>query len=668
MLSRVLTRTRPVGAKRIAWSLSSRYLSSETREFQAETRKLLDIVTNSIYTDKEVFLRELISNSSDALEKYRYKQVLNEVKSIEGDSAPLGITITADKEKGVITIMDNGIGMTKDELIGNLGTIARSGSKQFVESLKEKGAGKDGDGIIGQFGVGFYSSFMVADTVSVESASAAASSGNHQQHKWSSDGSGVYTIEETTGKTDLINRGCKIELKLKESCKDFADPEKIQSIIKRYSNFVAFPIKLNEEVVNTVSAVWLQDKKTVTTQQYNDFFKFIANAYDEPKYTLHFRTDAPLDLKCLFFVPSFHTEKFGMGRMETGVNMYSRKVLIEQKPKDLLPDWLRFVKGVVDSEDLPLSLSREKPQDSNLLKRIKDVLTKKIVKFLETQAKDDPKKYKEFYTEYNYFLKEGVCHDYKYMDQISKLLLFESSSLDEGTLTSFDEYISRCPPEQKEIYYLVAPSRDSAFKSPYYETFRKHNKEVLLLYNTIDDFVMSNVKQFSGRQLVSAETSSINLDKEEETKEEKKDDASKSDGDAISKLTDTEADELCGWLTVNLGDKKVRKVKTTNRLSDSPAIVTDHESGAMRRMLKMVDQANAGRYSETPPQVLEINPKHPIIVSLYRSYKNKNDASELISKLVAEQVYDNALVAAGLLDDPRSMLPRLNDILKQTLK
>lgn len=633
---------------------------AETREFQAETRKLLDIVTNSIYTDKEVFLRELISNASDALEKFRYKQVLGEVTVDGSDESAnsLGISITADKEKKTITIVDNGIGMTKEELIGNLGTIARSGSKQFVESLKEKGSGKDGDGIIGQFGVGFYSSFMVAETVAVESSSA-LSGVERAESKWSSDGSGVYTIEDTTGASD-IKRGSKITLNLKESCVDFADADKIKSIIKKYSNFVAFPIKVNEEVVNTQTALWLQDKKGVTEKQYREFYQYVANTYDEPKYTLHFRVDAPLDLKVLFFVPSMHTEKFGMGRMDPGVNMYSRKVLIETRPKDLLPEWLRFVKGVVDSEDLPLSLSREKPQDSNLLRRIRDVLVRKVLRFLEEQAKDDPKKYQEFYIEYNYFLKEGVCHDYKYMDQLSKLLLFESSSLEDGMVCSLDDYISRCPPEQKDIYYLVAPSRKAALKSPYYETFKKHNKEVLLLYSSIDDFVMSNIKTFSGRTLTSAETSSINLDENKDTDA----DDGKGDNLAKTKLTDVEAEELCSWLESVLGTSRVRKVKTTARLSDSPALVTDHESGALRRMMKMVDQSNQGKQSDCPPQMLEINPKHPMILGLFAA----KGSSEEVAKLVAEQLFDNTLVAAGLLDDPRSMIPRLNDILTKTLQ
>jgi len=364
-----------------------------------------------------------------------------------------------------------------------------------------------------------------------------------------------------------------------------------------------------------VSAIWVQDKKSVTTAQYEDFYKFIANAYDKPKYTLHFRADAPIDLKCLFFVPSFHTEKFGMGRMEAGVNLYSRKILIENKPKDLLPEWLRFVKGVVDSEDLPLSLSREKPQDSNLLKRIRDVLTRKLIRFLDEQARDDPVKYKEFYIEYNYFLKEGVCHDYKFMDQISKLLYFESSALDGGTLTSFDEYLSRCPPEQKAIYYLVAPSREvsvtlilrvcvrglrvnifelslhsplypslflsnlcsslqlilhfpldgaqAALASPYYETFRKHKKEVLLLYSSIDDFVMSNIKTFSGRALTSAETSTIDLG--ENPTDEVDKDTDKEKEVKSSTLSDAQCDDLCAWFRLKLGEKKVRTVKTTKR-------------------------------------------------------------------------------------------------------
>jgi len=623
-------------------------------EFQAETRKLLDIVTNSIYTDKEVFIRELISNASDALEKFRYKQVTNEVIS-EKDS-PCEINIITDKTTGTLTIYDSGIGMNKEELISNLGTIARSGSKQFVQSVSESG-GK-GSGIIGQFGVGFYSSFMVSSEVKVESVSAALN-GDGKAHAWASDGSGQFTINEidTASIDGGLTRGSKITMKLKPEHLEYADGARIKEVIKKYSNFVSFPIKVNGETVNTVSAIWMEEKSNVTKQQYDEFYKFISGAYDAPKFTIHFRTDAPIDLRCLFFVPTFHSEKFGGGRMEPGVNLYSRKVLIENKPSDLLPDWCRFIQGVVDSEDLPLSLSREKPQDSRLLGRIRDVLTRKIVRFLEEQKKRSPEQYKEFYIEYNIFLKEGVCHDFKFMDQISKLLLFESSGQDVGILTSLDDYISRCTPEQKNIYYLVAPSREAALQSPYYETFKKHGIEVLFLYTTIDDFAMANIKNFGGRPLISAETSSVDLNSERPVDAEK---------DIRENALDSEqVKELCGWLTATLGARRVREVKVTNRLSDSPACVTDHESGALRRMMKMVDQSSSGQSSEIPPQVLEINPEHPIIRTLAKIAADKSDNP--MAKIVVEQVMDNALIAAGLIDDPRGMLPRLNQILEHSL-
>ena len=626
----------------------------QTLEFQAETRKLLDIVTNSIYTDKEVFIRELISNASDALEKYRYKQVNNEVVK-EGDSS-CEINILTDMTNGTLTIIDSGIGMNREELISNLGTIARSGSKQFVQSMSEKG-GK-ASGIIGQFGVGFYSSFMVASSVKVESVSASIDSAS-KAHRWESDGSGQFTIDEISpGSIEGgLNRGCKITMKLKDECKEYADAKRVKEIIQRYSNFVSFPIKVNGETVNTISAIWTEDKANVTNEQYDAFYKFISKSFDAPKFTLHFRTDAPIDLRCLFFIPTFHTEKFGGARIEPGVNLYSRKVLIENKPSDLLPDWCRFIKGVVDSEDLPLSLSREKPQDSRLLGRIRDVLTRKIVRFLEEQKKKEPTLYKEFYIEYNIFLKEGVCHDYKFMDQISKLLLFETSSQESGALTSLDEYISRCTPEQKNIYYLVAPTREAALQSPYYETFKKHGIEVLFLYTTIDDFAMANIKTFGGRPLISAETSSVDLNSERPV-------AAEADKAELA-LDAEQIKAVCSWLSSTLGPSRVREVRATTRLSDSPACVTDHESGALRRMMKMVDQSNQGQATAIPPQILEINPKHPIIKTFSKIAAENRDSA--LAKIVVEQVMDNALIAAGLVDDPRTMLPRLNQILEHSL-
>ena len=505
----------------------------------------------------------------------------------------------------------------------------------------------------------------------------AATAESKSGHKWSSDGSGVYTMSAIAVEDATIPRGSKITMKIKDECSEFLDVKRLKDIIKRYSNFVPFPIKLNGEQVNPVQAIWTKDKSAVTAQEYNEFYKFIAQAYDEPIYTLHFKTDAPLDLKVLFFTPSLHTEKFGMGRMEPGVNLYSRKVLIENKPKDLLPQWLRFVKGVVDSEDLPLSLSREKPQDSKLLNRIKDVLTRKYVRHLEEQMKNDPVKYKEFYIEFNYFLKEGACQDFKYQEQIAKLLMYETSKSKEGELSTLETYISRCPPEQKNIYYLMAPDRDTALKSPYFETFKKHDKEVLFLYNSIDDFLMNSLKTFSGRNFVSAESSDIDLSKdggsspESEAKDAKEatddKDSDKKESPVKVELSEVDAQALCAFLTNTLGKSKVREVKITKRLADSPAIITDHQSSSVRRMLKIVDQTNSGKMSDLPPQVMEINPSHPLIISLSAAFAI-GGGKEDVAALVAAQLYDNALIAAGLVDDPRSMLSRLNNILVQAIK
>ncbi len=378
---------------------------AEEIAFQAETRHLLDIVTHSLYTDKEVFLRELVSNASDALEKLRHLQTAGEISAGRDDgvdgggdastsSIPLEIRITTDEAANTLTISDNGVGMTREEMVSNLGTIARSGSKAFVQEMNMKsqmeggGGGSSaaaiGQGIIGKFGVGFYSGFMVADRVDVRSKPAAAA--DAEALVWSSTGSGSYTISPLP---DAIrqDRGSSIVLHLRPECNDYANEATVEKILKRYSNFVGFPIYLNGNRVNTLDAIWLHDPKSVSQETHAAFYKYISHMYDEPLDTLHFRMDAPLDIKALFYIPSFHQEKYGMGRMEPGVSLYCRKVLIESKSPDILPEWCRFVKGVVDSEDLPLSISREKPQDTKLVGKMRKALTRKIISHLANMAK-----------------------------------------------------------------------------------------------------------------------------------------------------------------------------------------------------------------------------------------------------------------------------------------
>ncbi|KAL7533645.1 hypothetical protein ACHAXR_005958, partial [Thalassiosira sp. AJA248-18] len=658
-------------------------------EFQAETRQLLDIVTHSLYTDKEVFLRELVSNASDALEKLRHIQATGTLSGTSSEeNVPLEIRITTDEVANTLTITDTGIGMTKDEMVSNLGTIARSGSKAFVKEMQIKSQVDDpsndvdpfGQGIIGKFGVGFYSGFMVSDQVDVRSKSAGQISNDDSNTTisenpsdndaivWESTGSGKYSISPLS--PDIRqDRGTSVVLHLKPELSQYSTESTIETILKKYSNFVGFPIFLNGNRVNTIDAIWLQDPKTVEEEKHSAFYKYVSHMYDEPLSHLHFRVDAPLDIKALFYIPSFHQEKYGMGRMDPGVSLYSRKILIEAKSPDILPEWCRFIKGVVDSEDLPLSISREKPQDTTLVAKMRKALTRKIIMHLSKMMKKDTDKYKdEFYKEYGFFIKEGVCQDFESQQPLSKLLYFETSKGMAGELVSLDEYVSRCPPEQKDIYYLFAPSRELALQSPYMEGFSKSKREVIFIYSAIDDFVMANLKEFEGRSLMSADRSEVDLPKadDDEAKKDGKDEKDESSSTSNNSLSSTEAIEFCAWFQTNLSSK-VQLCKTTNRLTSSPAVVTDNESGSLRRMMRIVETQEGGTSTGAmplPKQTVEINPNHEIIVGIHR-LKEKDP---VLAQVLAEQVLDNCLVAAGLLDDGRSMLPRLNDLMLCVVK
>lgn len=647
-------------------------VNKEEMEFQAETRQLLDIVTHSLYTDKEVFLRELVSNASDSLEKLRHLQTVNATGTVDSD-VPLEIRIELDEVTSSITIADTGIGMTKEEMKKNLGTIARSGSKNFIQELKnmeqqaETGAEQ---GIIGKFGVGFYSSFMVGDKVAVRSKSALAENANEPSKVWTSTGTGKYEIADLSPEVRQ-NRGSSVVIYLKEEHWDFCDEARIERILKRYSNFVNFPIYLNGNRVNTLDAIWAKDPKEVTDEEYTEFYKYIATAIDEPLDNYHFRVDAPLEVKALLFIPSFHSEKYGMSRMEPGVSLYSRKVLIEHASKDILPDWMRFVKGIVDSEDLPLSISRERAQDSALITKLRSVLTRKFIAHLTKMVKKDRSKYlDEFYKEYAYFLKEGICQDFELQAPLSKLLFFETSKNPASEMVSLDEYVGKMRPEQKDIYYLVAPTRDAAMNSPYLETFEKANVDVLIMYTAIEDFVMANLGEYEGRKLVSAEKGDIDLSElMPKDKEKDSDNDNRSEEDELYKakreLSSAESLTFCQWFKKEVGEHKVASCTVTKRLSTSPAIVTDNESGAMRRMMRLVDSSEGNRESiPLPKQHVEVNTSHALIVGIH----DLMEREPALARTLASQVYDNCLTAAGLIDDGRTMLPRLNDIMLCVVK
>ncbi len=602
-------------------------------EFQAEIKQLLDIVIHSLYTEKEIFVRELVSNASDALEKLRHTQITE--KEIFDDKLELEINVTTDDTAKTITIQDFGIGMTRDELVKNLGTIAHSGSKAFLQALGEGGA--KNSNLIGQFGVGFYSAFMVAKSVKVYSHSRHAA---EPGHVWSSDGAGSYEIEPSEGE----RRGAKIVITLKDDCSEFSEDWKIKEILERYSAFVSYPINLNGKRINTVQALWLRSKNEIKEEEYTEFYKFQAHAFDEPRLRLHFSADAPLAINALLFVPKDNTEKLGFARLEPSVSLYCRKVLIDAKPKDILPEWLRFLKGVVDSEDLPLNISRETMQDRSLLEKLNKVITKRFLKFLEEEAKNRPEAYTEFFQEFGHFLKEGAALDHTHKDQATKLLRFESSLTEKGKSTSLADYVSRMGAEQKEIYYLVGPNRTAIESGPYLEAFKARNLEVLFCYESVDEYVMNNVREFDGRKLTAADHADVKLS-----------DLPKPEG----ALADSDVATLTGWLKSTLGER-VAEVKASERLVDSPVLALNADkfmSPHMRRMMKAMKKGEA----DSPVLVnLEINPRHAVIKRLFELHGTNPDRA----KLVAEQLLDNALICAGLLDDATAMVARLNRILE----
>jgi len=602
-------------------------------EFQAEIKQLLDIVIHSLYTEKEIFVRELVSNASDALEKLRHTQITE--KEIFDDKAELAINVTTDDKAKTLTIEDFGIGMSRAELVENLGTIAHSGSKQFLKALGEGGA--KNTNLIGQFGVGFYSAFMVAKSVKVYSHSWRTGEAGHV---WSSDGSGSYEVDTA----EDLQRGCKIVIELKDDCGDYAQDWKIKEILERYSAFVSFPINLNGKRINTIQALWLRSKNEIKDEEYTEFYKFQSHAHDEPRLRLHFSADAPLAINALLFVPKDNSEKFGMSRLEASVSLYCRKVLIDAKPKDILPEWLRFMKGVIDSEDLPLNISRETMQDRSLIEKLNKVVTKRFLKFLADEAEARPDTYNEFYAEFGIFLKEGAAMDYTHKEQLTKLLRFESSLTDKGKTTSLADYVGRMGADQKEIYYLVGPNRAALESGPYLEGFKARNLEVIFCYETVDEYVMSNVREFESKKLTAADHADVKLS-----------DIPKPEG----ALSEEDTKKLTTWLKETLGSR-VEEVKASDRLVDSPALAVNADkfmSPQMRRMMKAMKKDGA---DEPVKVTLEINPRSVVMKRLFETHASAPEKA----KLVAEQILDNSLISAGLLEDATPMVARLYKLLE----
>lgn len=628
---------------------------SEEMGFKTETRQLLDIVACSLYSDKEVFIRELVSNASDALEKRHLLEISNpEYERSQEDEAPI-ISISCNQNKSRFVIRDTGIGMTKEELQENLGTIAGSGSKAFVRELQNTGQSA-AEKIIGQFGVGFYACFMVAKNVRVYSRSAKKDS---KGYLWESDGTGTFKISECEG----VEKGTKIVLDVKDTELSFCTPQVVERVLKKYSNFVSYEIMLNNGKVNTVEALWMKEKSEVSNEEHIDFYKFISGSYDSPMVRLHYSIDAPLIVRALLYVPQSHTEKYGGGRMESGINLYSRRVLIQSKAKGVLPEWLRFIKGAVDSESIPLNVSREHTQDGSMMRRLSTILTKRIIRWFEEESKTDKIKYERFIQEYGPFIKEGICTDQIHKMDLAKLLRFETTKTDvDYPYVSLNDYRDRMKPNQSHIYYLNTPSKEMALQSPYYEQYKEHDLEVLICTEPIDDFVMQHLDTFAKHKLQNIEMFDPNFDGYVQHKMKELSD--KADNVEVKKqLSEVQVKALGDFMSKRLVGR-IGVVKSTTRLRDSPAVLVDHESAQMRKIYRMTGQA-AG----PPPKYnMQINPYHPLIRKMYTlSQSTANDDVETAG-LLCEQVFDNAVISAGLLEDPRTLVSRLNAIMTKMVE
>jgi TNF receptor-associated protein 1 len=607
----------------------------EKHVFQAEIQQLLDLVVHSLYTDKDIFLRELISNASDSMEKVRHLEGTE--KDIKDAGDELNITIELDKDAKTISLTDRGVGMTHGELVENLGTIAHSGTKEFLEQLKETGGSPSG--LIGQFGVGFYSAFMVADKVEVFSRSWKAGA---QNLRWESDGKTGYEIEEV----GELPRGVKIVLHLNEKSADFAEEYKVKGLIERYSNFVGFPILLDGKRLNEVEALWLKSKSEISDEEYKAFYQFACKAFDEPSYRLHFSADAPITINALIFAPGENPEKMGFGKVEGGVSLYCKKVLIDAEPKGLLPEWLRFVKGVVDSADLPLNISRETMQDSALVRKLNGVISKRIIRMFEKEAEADPAKYREFYRKFERFFKEGIATDYANKDALAKLLRFETSMTDAGEVCSLTDYVGRMKEGQETIYFLVGQNRDQIESGPYVEAFKARGLEVIYFTDAVDEYVVDSLGEFDGKKLASIRHAGAELEDLD------------TDGEALS---EEQVSALCDFLKEELGEG-VTKVSSGKRLVDSPVIALVPEDGMspqVRQMMKAMDE----NFKDDVKVELEINPRHALI----RKLAETRESNPEVAKLVASQLLDNALISAGLLDDARETIRRMNSLMEKAM-
>ena len=616
-------------------------MTKRTKKFKTDVQKLLNLVINSLYSKKEIFLRELISNASDAIDRLKFEALTNH-DLLKGDQQ-FKIKITVDKKARTLTISDNGIGMTQDELEANIGTIANSGTRNFLEQMQ---AGKNITNLemIGQFGVGFYASFMVADKVTIITRHA----GNDQTAwLWESSDEGSYTIEEANKQT----HGTDITLHLKEGIDDYLEEWQIRHIIKSYSDFIAYPIVMDitrkkkksdtddnevetveEETLNSMKAIWKRPKEEISGAEYNQFYKHISHDYSDPLEVIHYHAEGTLEFKALLYIPQQAPFDLLLPSSRKGIHLYVKNVFITDDCRELLPDYLRFVRGVVDSSDLPLNISREMFQDDAIIKKIRKSLVGKVLNTLIEIKNRDFNKYQDFFNNFGRVLKEGLNFQFENEDKLKELLLFASSKTTGDKLTSLKEYVMRMPSSQKDIYYLTGESVDTVANSPLLEAFKSKDYEVLFLTDPFDEFVVHNIISYEDKKLKPIHKGDIDIESGDEKKEK----------ESKLKEADKEYQPLLKFIMKKL-EEDIKEVKLSNRLTDSACCLVADENAMdpnMERIMKAMNKDVA-----PSKRILELNPNHPLLPKLKGLYEQDQNSEKLANYI--ELIYDQALLAEG---------------------
>jgi len=619
--------------------------TQEKMEFQAEVKQLLNLMIHSLYSNKEIFLRELVSNASDAIDKARHESLTN--IDVLGEDKSFRIQVSAEADKKILRIKDNGVGMTREELIQNIGTIASSGTRRFVEKLT--GDQKKDMSLIGQFGVGFYSVFMVADKVILTTKRLGSS---EPAIRWESAGDGTYTLEES----DKQDRGTELEIHIKEDEKEFLEDYRIRSIIRKYSEYITHPISLKdkdgkEEVLNGKPPIWRRSKNEITKEQYDEFYKHLTFDEEPPLAWSHNQVEGALEYTTLLYIPAKAPFDLYQPEKANGLSLYVKRVFIMNDCKELLPAYLRFARGIVDSEDLPLNVSREILQKNAVIQKINKASTKKILQLLETMAKEDKEKYAKFWKEFGNVVKEGFHMNWENLDELKRLVRFESSGTAAGEHVGLEEYVARMKSEQKDIYYISGESRAAVEHSPHLEVFKSKEIEVLYLIDPIDEWVVQSLNEFDGKKLLNV--SKGDLDLGDLSKEEKK--AQKEAEGTFKKFMKDFQEKL--------GDM-LKEVRVTSRLKESPCVLVADEGDLgsnMERILKMANQKVTAS-----KRVLEINPEHPIMKSLQKMY-DADAANPKLGDWYALLV-DQALLAEGSeIKDPAGYVAKVNGFLTEVL-